>query len=122
MEIILFIAVLIGGIFAVVYGIGMGIGFVRDIDSQYDYGFFGLAFWTVVASLIGCIYVTINFTQEYWGAFTLFGLVAVAGFINIRSLGPRKGLIFTALQCASVYLAVLVWIIYSFVKASRDKS
>lgn len=122
MEFILLIAVLIGGIFAVAKGIGMAIGFVRNIDSQYDYGFFGLSFWTVVASLIGCIYVTINITPEYWGAFTLFGLIAVAGFINIRSLGPRKGLIFTALQCASVYLAVLVWIIYSLVKASRDKS
>lgn len=122
MEFILLIAVLIGGIFVVVYGIGMAIGFVRNIKDQYDYGFFGLSFWVVVASLIGCIYVNINFTQEYWSAFTLFGLIAVAGIINIRKIGLSNGLVFTLLQCASVYLAVLVWIIYSFVKASRDKS
>lgn len=122
MEFIIIIAVLIGGIIAVAYGIGMAIGFVRNINNQYDYGFFGLSFWTVVASLIGCIYVNINFTPEYWSAFTLFGLIAVAGIINIRKIGLSNGLIFTLLQCASVYLAVLVWIIFSLVKASRDKS
>lgn len=100
----------------------MAIGFVRNIDTQYEYGFFGLSFWTVVASLIGCIYVNINFTPEYWSALTLFGLIGLAGIINVRKIGLSNGLTFTALQCVSVYLAVLVWIIYSFVKASRDKS
>ena len=117
MEALLAIIAIVIGLFI---GIRWTIGYVRSVTAKTGHGFLSLPFWILALSLLIAVYVGFTAEDENWIAVIVFGAIAIAGLLNIKSAGVQHGFVFTVLQCIAVYCSVIVLILFVIFKGAKD--
>lgn len=120
MEIVLIIVGIIAAIVIASFVIGSAIGFIRTVSAEHDYRFFNLAMWAIIISLITVFVSMFTAMDEVLLNVVVLGLLGTALALNIHKLGFVKGVVFSVLQFATVYAAIIVLILYSIFKGVKS--
>ena len=120
MEPTTLLIVIVGGAILCLTMMKPALSFVRTVNEHYHQSFFNISFWLIVGSmLIACLGWIFDHNQSTNTTLVL-GLMALAIANNIYRIDAARGVLFTMLQVLSIYLAILVWILFAILGGIKE--